>query len=210
MTHLFVAVMDMVAARDPHAAHTPGTGPGPGARAGTPAGSPLPPEAPGIALPLTVRLLSAAALTSSLCPRGLCPRWLRPASCISNRLVTFDVGLPALGGGRARSAHGGNWCVHQITSGPAGLRRARRVSALTFHIAIMKSLPKINAACVMSNRVCVQGGKCTLRHGLASTSLFVTVTGRPVTSSGIFWLRRGRNKCHKYPGKCSARHISFI
>lgn len=28
--HLFVAVMDMVAARDPHAAHTPGTGPGPG------------------------------------------------------------------------------------------------------------------------------------------------------------------------------------
>lgn len=114
---------------------------------------PAPPPRPA------VRLLSAAAPTSGLRPGGLCPRRLRPAACISSRLVSFDVGLPALGGARARSAHVRSLCVHQITSGLAGLRRACRVSALTFHIAIMKSLPKINAACVMSDGVCVEGGK---------------------------------------------------
>ena len=62
----------------------------------------------------------------------------------------------------------------------------------------------------MSNIFCLEGGKCNRRHSLASASLFVTVTGWPVVSSGIFWPRKDWNKHHKYPGKCSTRYISFF
>lgn len=132
------------------------------------------------------------------------------ASSTSRGLIDLDVGLPALGGGPACASHGRDLCICQIMREPAGLEGARCDSALTFYIAIMKSLPKISAACVMSNIFCLEGGKCNRRHSPVSASLFVMVTGRPVVSSGIFWPRRDWNKHHKYPGRCSASYISFI
>lgn len=140
---------------------------------------------------------------------GLCPCRIPPSSSTS-KLINLDVGLSPLRGGPAHSSHGRNLCICQIMREPAGLERARCVSALTFYIAIMKSLPKINAACVMSHIFCLEGGKCNRRHSLGSASLFVMVTGRPVVSSGIFWPRKDWNKHHKYPRKCSAGDISFI
>ena len=54
-------------------------------------------------------------------------------------------------------------------------------SALTFYIAIMKSLPKIHAAWVMSDRSCWEGGSA-IAGTAASASLVATVTGQPVGS----------------------------
>lgn len=76
------------------------------------------------------------------CPGGLCPCLRLPSSGIFHGLMNLDVGL-LLRGGASSLVPRQDRLRSSGSEEPAGLRRARGVSALTFYGAIMKSLPRI-------------------------------------------------------------------
>lgn len=179
---------------------TSGLGRGAWCWAGTSPEPPLPREPP--CLCSSSEHFRHEAPASRLHPEAVLP----PELSSVNQLGCWVAGF---GGGPGRSAQGRNVCVCQIMSEPGGLEGAHGASALTYYIAIMKRLPKINTAWVMSDLFRLEGGNA-IAGTAASASMFVTVTGQPGESSGIFRPRKDGNKHHKYPGQHRARYISFI
>lgn len=116
--------------------------------AGTSPEPPLPREPP--CLCSSSEHFRHEAPASRLHPEAVLP----PELSSVNQLGCWVAGFR---GGPGRSAQGRNMCVCQIMSEPGGLEGAHGASALAFSIAIMKSLPKINAAWVMSDLFRLEG-----------------------------------------------------